>query len=174
MSRPFAGVADQLTTVESIPASSELTIRDLLMILRRRRTIILLGLTTCFLLGVAVCFFLKPRYKAKGEIEIQKSATDGLGLQNLTNPLQSEQSDALDASITLQTQSTILQSSSLALKVIDDLNLEKTADYKPAFSPVGWVLGLLTPSGAPADPRNAKLEDSPTAEIMLSAYSGSG
>jgi capsular exopolysaccharide synthesis family protein len=121
----------------------------------------LLGLTTCFLLGVAVCFFLKPRYKAKGEIEIQKSATDGLGLQNLTNPLQSEQSDALDASITLQTQSTILQSSSLALKVIDDLNLEKTADYKPAFSPVGWVLGLLTPSGAPADPRNAKLEDSP-------------
>jgi hypothetical protein len=53
-------------------------------------------------MGVIVCFFLTPRYKAKGEIEIQKSATDGLGLQNLTNPVQDERSDALEASITQQ------------------------------------------------------------------------
>jgi succinoglycan biosynthesis transport protein ExoP len=162
MSNRFAGPVEQLTTVENIPVDNELTIRDLLMVLKRRRSIILLGVSACLLLGIAACFFLKPRYKALGEIEIQKSATDGVGLQNLTNPLQEQdQSDALDASITLQTQSTILQSSSLALKVIEDLNLENTADFKPTFSPIGWALSLLTPTGVAADPQSARLEDSP-------------
>jgi polysaccharide biosynthesis transport protein len=162
MSKRFAGPAEQLTIVENIPVDNELTIKDLLMVLKRRRSIILLGVSACFLLGIGACFFLKPRYKALGEIEIQKSATDGVGLQNLTNPLQQQdQSDALDASITLQTQSTILQSSSLALKVIEDLNLENTADFKPTFSPIGWALSLLTPSGVAADPGSARLEDSP-------------
>src|ERR1700679_121087 len=162
MSKRFARPADQLMVVESIPENNELTIRGLLMVLKRGRSIILLGVSACFLLGIVACFFLKPRYKSLGEIEIQKSATDGVGLQNLTNPLQEgEQSDALDASITLQTQSTILQSSSLALKVIEDLNLDNTADFKPTFSPIGWALSLLTPSGVAADPRSARLEDSP-------------
>jgi capsular exopolysaccharide synthesis family protein len=162
MSKRFARPAEQLTMIESIPENNELTIRDLLMVLKRRRSIILLGVSACFLLGVVACFFLKPRYKSRGEIEIQKSATDGVGLQNLTNPLQEEdQSDALDASITLQTQSTILQSSSLALKVIEDLNLDSTEDFKPTFSPIGWAMALFTPSGVAADPQSARLEDSP-------------
>jgi polysaccharide biosynthesis transport protein len=161
MSKSFARPNDQLTNVDSVPVSSELTIRDIFMILKRRRSIIVLGVSVCFLLGVAVCLFLKPRYKAIGEIEIQKSATDGLGLQNLTNPIQEEQPDALDATITQLTQATILQSSSLALKVIKDLNLENTEDFKPSFNPIGWAMGLLTPSGAVSDQPNAKLEDSP-------------
>jgi succinoglycan biosynthesis transport protein ExoP len=162
MSKRFARPADQLMVVESIPENNELTIRGLLMVLKRRRSIILLGVSACFLLGIVACFFLKPRYKSLGEIEIQKSATDGVGLQNLTNPLQEgEQSDALDASITLQTQSTILQSSSLALKVIEDLNLDSTEDFKPTFSPIGWAIALFTPTGVAADPQSATLEDSP-------------
>lgn len=161
MSKSFARPAEQLTNVESVPVSSELTIRDIFIILKRRRSIIVLGVSACFLLGVVVCLFLKPRYRAIGEIEIQKSATDGLGLQNLTNPIQEEQPDALDATITQLTQATILQSSSVALKVINDLNLENTEDFKPTFNPVGWVIGLLTPSGAVSDQPNAKLEDSP-------------
>ncbi len=81
---------------------------------------------------------MKPRYRAVGEIEVQKSPTDGLGLQNLASPADAE-SDALDANITLQTQAKILQSDSLALKVIEDLNLENTEDFKPTFNPVGWA-----------------------------------
>jgi polysaccharide biosynthesis transport protein len=114
----------------------------------------------CLLFGVITCLFLKPRYKADGEIEIQKSATDGLGLENLTSPLQLEQSDALEDTITLQTQATILQSNSLALKVIGDLNLEKTQDFQPTFNPLAWTLGLLTPRGEP-DASNAILDNSP-------------
>jgi capsular exopolysaccharide synthesis family protein len=150
----------QLTIVESGPAISELTIRGFLLILKRRRAIIAWTVSIFFLMGVVVCFFLTPRYKAMGEIEIQKSATDGLGLENLTNPIQDERADALDASITQQTQAMILQSKGLALKVIEDLNLEDTKDFRPTFNPVGWVLALLTPSGQ-ADQPTAALEESP-------------
>jgi len=160
MRRRFAAPADQLTSVEDMLMSNELTIRGLLLILRRRRSIIFKVMSACLLAGIIACIFVKPRYKAVGEIEIRKSATDGLGLEHLTNPLQVEPSDALDADITLQTQATILQSTSLALKVIGDLNLEKTEDFKPTFSPVGWVLGLVTPSG-PVDKSNTDLEGAP-------------
>ena len=161
MSKRLEKPANRVKIVESIPMNSEWTIRDFLLILRRRRTIIFLAVSACFLLGVVTCFFLKPRYRALGEIEIQKSETDGLGLQNLTNPLQEDQSDALDASITLQTEATILQSTSLALKVIEDLNLENTEDFKPTFNPIGWVFGVLTPAGVASDQPSAKLEDAP-------------
>lgn len=145
---------------EGATMSNELTIRGLLQILKRRRAMIATTVVVCFLLGVVVCIFVGPRYKAVGELEIQQSATDGLGLDNLTGPSHAEQYDALEDTITLQTQANILQSSSLALKVINDLNLESTKDFQPKFNPIGWILGLLTPRGA-ADPANASLADSP-------------
>src|ERR1700688_1393519 len=69
-------------------------------------------------------------------------------------------SDSLSVNVDLQTQADILQSEALALKVIKDLNLEQNEDFKPHFSPVGWVMGLVSPGG-PADPAKASLEDSP-------------
>jgi succinoglycan biosynthesis transport protein ExoP len=160
MPKRFVRPADQLMIPKSIPADNELTIHGLLMILKRRRTIILTAVAACFLVGVIACIFVRPRYKAVGQIEIQRSATDGLGLENLTNPIREERSDALDADITLQTQATILQSTGLALKVIEDLNLEKTEDFKPTFNPLGWVFDILTPRG-PSDGATTSLESSP-------------
>jgi capsular exopolysaccharide synthesis family protein len=69
-------------------------------------------------------------------------------------------SDAMDANITLETQVNILKSDSLALHVIEKLNLEQTRDFRPHFSPVGLVLGLISAKG-PQDPKGASLEDSP-------------
>jgi capsular exopolysaccharide synthesis family protein len=163
----------ELTTVESLVESAtrrknaervtmtdELTIRGLLQILKRRRAMILGTATVCLLLGGITCIFLKPRYKAVGEIEIQESATDGLGLENLAGPAHTAQYDALEGTITLQTQAAILQSNNLALTVINDLNLENTADFKPRFNPLGWALGLVTAKGV-ADRPNAALGTSP-------------
>jgi capsular exopolysaccharide synthesis family protein len=162
MSKRIVKPADQLTIVEGVPMSNELTIQGFLLILKRRQATVFLGVAACLLLGVIASLLLKPRYKTIGEIEIQKSATDGLGLQNLTNPIQEDQPDALDASITLQTEATILQSTSLALEVIKDLNLENTQDFKPGFDPIAWAVGLLARSGgAPSDQPGAKLEDAP-------------
>jgi len=160
MPKRFVRPVDQLTISKSIPADDELSIRGLLLTLKRRRRIILIVVSACFLVGVITSIVMAPRYKAVGQIEIQRSATDGLGLENLTNSRQEEQSDALNADITLQTQATILQSTGLALKVIEDLNLEKTEDFKPTFNPIGWVLNALTQRG-PSDASNASLEDAP-------------
>jgi polysaccharide biosynthesis transport protein len=151
--------ANQRDYAEGAPNDKELTIRGLLLMLKRRRAIILWTTAVSFLLGVTLCIFLKPRYKALGTIQVQKSATDGLGLENLASPKQ-EAADALAENIDLLTQANILQSYSLALKVIDDLNLEKTEDFKPTFNPIGWVLGLFTPGGAQDSP-NAPLDDAP-------------
>jgi len=94
--------------------NKELTFHGLLLILKRRRSIIAWAVSVCFLLGViaGAYFFIKPSFRAVGEIEVQKSATDGLGLENLTNSTP-EQADALEDSITLQTQATILRSNNL-------------------------------------------------------------
>jgi succinoglycan biosynthesis transport protein ExoP len=140
--------------------TNELTIQGLMAVLNRRRNVIAWAVAACVALGVIVCIFLTPRYKAAGEIEIQKSATDGLGLENLASSAGEGQSDALDATIALQTQAKILESNSLALKVIEDLNLENTRDFRPSFNPVGWAIGLFSSSGE-IDPPNATLDNSP-------------
>lgn len=142
--------------------NDDLTIQGLLLILKRRRHMIIWTVSSCLVLGAITCIFLKPRYRATGEIEVQKAATDGLGLENLTSPPQEtqESSDALDTNITLQTQAKILESDSLALKVVEDLNLEHTEDFKPVFNPIAWTLGLFSPAGS-ADPLNASLDNAP-------------
>jgi polysaccharide biosynthesis transport protein len=150
---------DQPDSVEGATMTNELSIGGLMRILKRRRKIIVWAVSICFLLGLSACILMKPRYRGIGEIEVQKSATDGLGLENPASRAD-ESSDALDANINLQTQAQILESDSLALKVIGDLNLEHTADFKPTFNPVGWLLGFLTPRGA-QDPPNVALENAP-------------
>ena len=84
--------------------------------------------------GALVCIIMTPRYRAVGEIEVAKQNYDGLGLQSMM-PTTDTPSDAMDANITLQTQANILQSDSLALRVIEKLNLEQTRDFRPHFQP---------------------------------------
>lgn len=137
----------------------ELTITDLWTVLLRRRAI-LLGTMAAFLgLAVTVCVLSTRRYQAVGAIQVQKENSDALGLENMIGEAESS-SDALDANVTLQTQASILKSDTLALKVIKDLNLEKTADFGPHFSFIGWALGWFSPRGK-ADPKSAPLERSP-------------
>jgi succinoglycan biosynthesis transport protein ExoP len=140
-------------------ATNEVTISGLLTLLRRRRPIILATTAVMFIIAALVCIFMTREYESRAEIQVAKSASDGIGLENLVNPMDSSP-DALTENMTLQTQANILQSDSLALKVIQDLNLEHSKDYKPIFDPIGWALGLISPSG-PSDPSGASLADSP-------------
>lgn len=141
------------------PREKELTIKDLWNILSRRKAI-LLGSVILFV-GAAIvyCATSTRLYKATSEVQVQKETADALGLESMIGPAESE-SDALDASITLQTQAQVLQSDSLALQVIKELNLEQNRDFRPQWNPIGWMLGLLSPSGTP-DPVNVTLEDAP-------------
>jgi succinoglycan biosynthesis transport protein ExoP len=149
---------------------NDLTIQALLAILRRRGVLITRTIAICFTLAALFCIFTSRRYAATAEIQVQKSSADGLGLESMMSSAGGDATDALDANITLQTQANILQSDTLALKVIEDLDLEHTKDFKIRFNPIGWALGLLTPAG-PKDPANVPLEQAPLRRLhMLKAF----
>jgi succinoglycan biosynthesis transport protein ExoP len=137
----------------------DLTIKDLWSLLLRRRGILFGTILVLFSMAVAVCVFSTRRYLATGAIQVQKDSSDALGLESMMGEAEST-SDALDANVTIQTQANILQSGTLALKVINDLHLEKTQDFRSHFSPVGWALGLISPKGPP-DPKHVSLEEAP-------------
>ena len=142
-----------------LPSEKQLTIKDICNILSRQKAI-LLGALALFLGGAIVyCAFATRLYKATGEVQVQKETVDALKLEDMNGTGESE-SDALDANITLQTQAQVLQSDSLALQVIKDLNLERNPDFRSKWNPIGWVLGLFSPSG-PQDPINASIDDAP-------------
>ena len=69
-----------------------------------------------------------------------KQSSDGLGLDKL-NTENDTASDALDANISLQTQAEILKSDTLALRVIEGLQLESTPDFQYPLQPGGLAHG---------------------------------
>jgi capsular exopolysaccharide synthesis family protein len=113
-----------------------------------------------FMLAILVCIVMTRKYTADGVVELQKSASDSLGLESMMGDAAGGASDALSLNVDLETESDLLQSDTLALKVIEDLNLEHTKDFGPHFNPVAWLLDFITPKGQP-DPAHASLEDSP-------------
>jgi polysaccharide biosynthesis transport protein len=135
----------------------ELTLREVGMMLSRRRGIIHVSLCAFFLLAILALAVSTRRYRSMGEIEVQKESTSALGIQTDSADTPS---DALEVNMIIQTQAQILQSDSLALRVIEDLHLEQTEDYRPKWSPIGWLFGLFGPRGI-ADPAGATLENSP-------------
>src|SRR5450631_1889353 len=147
---------DQLNTLPD----KDPTLRDLLRTFHRRKRTIVVTASVVFLLSVCASIFMTRRYTASSVIQLQKSSSDSLGLDSLMGAAAGGASDSLSVNIDLQTQADILQSEALALKVVKDLDLEQNEDFKPHFSPVGWVSGLISPGGA-ADPPHASLEDSP-------------
>jgi len=137
----------------------EMTILDFLGILSRRRWIVVGALVSVAALAVFLFATATRLYKASAEIQVQKDTADALSLDNMIGPA-GPGMDAEEMNMNLQTQARILQSDSLALKVIDELNLEQSADFRSRFSPIGWVMGFFAPSGVP-DPRGVPLEDAP-------------
>jgi capsular exopolysaccharide synthesis family protein len=143
-----------------VPSRNELTIADLLLILRRRRKQLAITVVTCFLLGVILCAVSTPKFEGKSILEIQKTSADMLGIQNMMAGASDGPGDALNANLDLQTESEILQSDTLALKVIQELKLDKTKDFQSSWNPVAWALGLFRSPGLP-DEAGADLEDAP-------------
>jgi polysaccharide biosynthesis transport protein len=125
--------------------------------LTRRRAIIYISLGVFFLLAILALAVSTRRYRSMGEIEVQKESTSALGIQTDSADTPS---DALEVNMIIQTQAQILQSDSLALRVIEDLHLEQTEDYRSKWSTVGWLFALLGPRGV-TDPPGATLENSP-------------
>jgi succinoglycan biosynthesis transport protein ExoP len=148
-----------MSSVIVSPTTQELTISGFLLILKRRRSLIILTTLFSVSIGALVCIFMTPKYEARGEIQVARQSSDELGLDSMKSEGDGR-ADALEDNIALQTQAEILQSETLALRVIEKLGLENTWDFQPRFSPVGWLLGMFSPKG-PKDPAHASLEDAP-------------
>jgi polysaccharide biosynthesis transport protein len=144
-------------------SSPELTLREIWMMLWRRRRIIYASIGVCLLLAILLLMISTRRYKSVGEIQVQKDSGTSLGLQTDTGDTPS---DALEENMILQTQAKILESDSLALRVINELHLDQTEDYKEKWSPLNWVFALISPKGKP-DPKGASLEDSPHRRVQV-------
>ena len=149
-----------LSSAEFQSASDGLSLLTLWNIVKRRRFLILA--TTLLLLAAAIAAsVLSAReYEATGEIQVQKDSSDALGLDSLMGAAAGGAGDALEANVTLQTQAKILESQTLGLEVVNKLSLADTKDFKPKFSVMGWISGLVSPAGV-ADAPTAVLNDSP-------------
>jgi succinoglycan biosynthesis transport protein ExoP len=111
-------------------AGRPLTLRDMLDTVKRRRGVAFIFIGSVLALVILYLCVATRRYAGEATLEFDKQNADMLAL-NGTAP---QGNDALDYSITLQTQTTILESDTLALRLIKELNLEQTSDYKPRFS----------------------------------------
>src|SRR5580658_5456079 len=159
-SREIVVRAAPITSPSHIDLSKrELTIRDFWNILVSRKGMVYGVAALCVGATILYCVFATRLYRAVGEVQVQKETADALGLDNMIGSAEGA-SDALDGNITLQTQAQVLQSDSLALQVVKELDLEQNEDFRPRWNPIGRMLGLLSPPGTP-DPVNVALEDAP-------------
>ncbi|MBW8870126.1 MAG: hypothetical protein JF563_05040, partial [Acidobacteriales bacterium] len=137
-----------------------MTLRDLLNILQRRRSIVLSTVISLVSLAAVYCVVCTRRYEAIGVVQMQKESADAMGLESLMSSEAGGGGDALNANIDLQTQANILQSDTLALRTIKILNLEGTRDFQKRWTPLRVVTSLFSPRGV-EDVAGATIEDSP-------------
>jgi succinoglycan biosynthesis transport protein ExoP len=158
----------------SLPSNSDLTLRDLLHVLARRRRVMYLTLAAGMTIAVLACLLIPRRYQAFGVVELQKPSTSGLNLDTLTTTAtDTETADSVSVNIELQTEVSILQSDALALRVIQALHLERNPDFLPRHTPISGLTRLFSArSSDTADDPNATLEDSPSRrQELISVFS---
>lgn len=146
----------------------EWTLGDLFGVFRRRRRYFYGCLSAMLVLVTIYCLLATPRYQATGEIEVQKETSGSLGLESsVAGGSSGTESDALDYSMTLETEASILESSTLALQVVKDLNLESTYDYFPVhregFHLPAWMFFWKKP----VEPFQVKIDDAPNRRYVV-------
>ena len=128
-------------------------------VLRRRRLVILRTVVGCLALAALACVLTTRRYTAVSEIQVQKPAAETLGMA-APGSSGSSDTDAQNAGLTLQTQITVLQSPAMAMKVLEDLKLENSGEFKRHFNFLTWISQLFQPP-PPAEVQGATLAESP-------------
>ena len=144
----------------SSPPQNEVTLRDLVTVLRKRRKTVYTTVIIFAVLGGLYCAFSTRRYQAIGKLQVQKESAGAMDLSDLMGSA-GDASDPLSANIDLQTQADILQSDTLALGTIEDLHLESTPDFKGRWNPMASLLSMISPAG-PKDAPGASLDEAPS------------
>ena len=106
--------------------SDEITLSDLIRVLRRRKQIILTSVIVVFLLGSLYCALKTRRYEAIADLAINPEGSDALDMGDITASLGG---GGLGFDQKLETQVRILKSDSLAWTVIGALRLDKQPTF---------------------------------------------
>lgn len=119
--------ARPLSTYPYAPSfQEESSFRDYLRILKKHRGVIIASVVIMLGLVTIATFRMTPLYEASARIAISKEdSADNLRLNQSSNDVDWN----YDYNVELDTQAKILQSDTLALKVIDDLQLEKNKSF---------------------------------------------
>lgn len=130
-----------LSTQSVALPSADLSIGDLWPIYLRRKKMFYITLAVVLLLAGVYCALATRRYEAKGTIEVEKETSEGLELSNVFSG-QVLTPDAMTTALDLQTEADVLKSDTLALDVMQQLNLGGTWDFeRPGH--VAQILDLM-------------------------------
>jgi capsular exopolysaccharide synthesis family protein len=118
-------------------------------ILRKRRWVI--GMTMCsfFALALLYTFLVTPKYRAISTIEFNRSENDVLDVGDARTML--GDASAPDYYVTQQTQIGALQSDTLALQLIKELNLDNRPEFTSRQSFMDYFRHNPNESGLPLD-----------------------
>lgn len=114
------------------PIDAELedeSLRDVMRVLRKRRQMILGTLVGCLLLSLVVSLLMRPVYNATATIEINKDNSNSLSLGSMGD-LASGLGSSDDLKTDMQTQTAVLENDTIALRVIQVLNLTTEPPFR--------------------------------------------
>jgi succinoglycan biosynthesis transport protein ExoP len=123
------------------PLNSEIELKDVVLVLRRRKGIIFTALVTGALIASVVVAMAHKEYSASATIEINKEGENSLGLPDLSG-ISSDLGGGDEVNMDLLTEQAVIMSDNTALQVIEKLKLDTIPPYAIPPSQNGKVSTL--------------------------------
>ena len=146
-------------------SSDEISLSDLIRLLRRRRRVIIASVIIVLLLGALYCVVKTRRYEAVADLAINPEGSDALDMGDITASLGG---GGLGFDEKLETQVHVLKSDSLAWTVISELRL----DRQPTFAGHRALI-LFGPYVVPNTPSQIEKTDPGRRNELLQRFSDS-
>jgi succinoglycan biosynthesis transport protein ExoP len=125
-------ISPTIQNADATPPASELNLRLILGVIRRRRLLIVQILLLILIASGLVFVGVSRRYRAEARLQLVEQG----GLVKLIDSSagSDDTSSVVQLSVTMETYSGVLASDRLALEVIQELGLENAREYKGGFS----------------------------------------
>ena len=114
--------------LSNVLAHSEIELKDIVLILRRRRLIIFAAVAVCTLVAAVSVFLAKKEFTAVATIEINRSSDNSLGLADLSG-IATGLGGEEEMNTDLLTEQAVIMSDNTILRVVENLKLDQEAPY---------------------------------------------
>ena len=115
-----------LSAKSGLPA--ELELKDIVLVLRRRKGIIFTAIAIGFFVAVISVFFAQKQYSSTATIEVNKGEENSLGLPDLSG-ISSDLGGEDEMNMDLLTQQAVILSDNTVLRVVEKLKLDAEPPY---------------------------------------------